>query len=91
MRIADPRFDLRWLSSTTSTMDVAAAMALEGARHGTVIGADTQTSGRGRRGASWASPPGAGLYVSMITRPSTRHVSLLTLAAGVGVRDGVAA
>ncbi len=72
-------------------MDVAAAMAAQGARHGTVIGADTQTAGRGRRGASWSSPPGAGLYVSVITRPAASQIPLLTLAAGVGVRDGVAA
>lgn len=82
-------FDVRWLPSTTSTMDVATELASAGARHGTVVVADEQTSGRGRRGAGWASPPGAGLYVSFIARPSSTNLSLLTLAAGVGVRQGI--
>lgn len=88
---ADRRFDVRWLASTPSTMDVAAKLAAEGARHGTVVGADEQTAGRGRRGSTWVSPPGAGLYLSFVSRPSSRNLSLLTLAAGVGVRDGIAA
>ena len=53
--------------------------------------ADEQTAGRGRRGTSWASPPGAGLYCSYIARPSAANLSLLTLAAGVGVREGILA
>ena len=75
-------------------MDVAAAMVVDGAAHGTVIVADHQTAGRGRRGRSWESPPGAGLYFSYISRPSVAanaSLSLLTLAAGVGVRNGVRA
>ena len=86
-----PPFEVRWLASTTSTMDVASTLAHEGARPGVVIVADEQTSGRGRRGTAWASPPGAGLYFSMVARPSDAALSLLTLAAGVGVRDGVRA
>ena len=84
-------FEVRWLPTTTSTMDVAAALAADGARHGTVVVADEQTSGRGRRGAAWASPPGAGLYLSFVARPSSTNLSLLTLAAGVGVREGIQA
>lgn len=95
--------DVRWHASVPSTMDVAAALAANGAAHGVVVAAEEQTAGRGRRGASWASPPGAGLYFSFIARPSpqARHLrqgfephgpmSLITLAAGVGVREGIAA
>ncbi len=94
-RRADLRLDLRWHDSVTSTMDVAATLAQEGAAHGVVIGADEQTRGRGRRGAAWVSPPGAGLYFSFIARPSAASgpatLSLLTLAAGVAVRDGIVA
>lgn len=95
-----PPFDVRWLPSTTSTMDVASRLAHEGAAHGVVIGAEEQTSGRGRRGTTWVSPPGAGLYFSFIARPSLspppvgvpqRTPSLITLAAGVAVREGIAA
>jgi BirA family transcriptional regulator, biotin operon repressor / biotin---[acetyl-CoA-carboxylase] ligase len=90
-----PPFDIRWLASTPSTMDVASKLAHEGAPHGVVIVADEQTSGRGRRGTTWASPAGAGLYFSFIARPgaasATSTLSLITLAAGVAVREGVAA
>ena len=84
--------DIRWYDSIPSTMDVAAALAAAGAAHGVVVAAHEQTAGRGRRGAGWASPPDAGIYCSFIARPSSRSaISLLTLAAGVGVRDGIAA
>ena len=85
-----PPFDVRWLPSTTSTMDVASKLAHEGAPHGVVIGADAQTAGRGRRGTTWVSPPGAGLYFSFIARPS-ESAELITLAAGVAVREGIKA
>jgi len=93
-------FDVRWLASTPSTMDVASKLAHEGAKHGVVIVADQQTSGRGRRGTTWVSPPLAGLYFSFIARPDPAEappslgvpgLSLLTLAAGVAVREGVQA
>lgn len=88
-------FDVRWLPSASSTMDVASALAHEGAPHGVVVVADEQTAGRGRRGTTWQSPPGAGLYFSMIVRPgqpsdgAPSATSLITLAAGVGVREGI--
>lgn len=83
--------DIRWFDSVTSTMDVAAALAAEGAAHGVVVAARQQTAGRGRRGSIWQSPPGAGLYFSFIAKPSAASaLTLITLAAGVGVRDGVA-
>lgn len=86
------KVDVRWHASLPSTMDAAAALAMAGAAHGVVVAADTQTAGRGRRGTTWASPPGAGLYFSFTARPSSgTAISLLTLAAGLGVRDGVAA
>jgi BirA family biotin operon repressor/biotin-[acetyl-CoA-carboxylase] ligase len=84
-------FDLRHFASVPSTMDVAAKLAAEGAAQGVVVTADEQTAGRGRRGAAWASPAGAGLYFSFIARPSAATLPLVTLAAGVGIRDGVAA
>ena len=90
MMIADARFDLRWHDSLPSTMDLASTLAHDGARHGVVVGADAQTAGRGRRGTTWASPPMAGLYFSFIARPRAADLSLVTLAAGVAVRDGIA-
>jgi BirA family biotin operon repressor/biotin-[acetyl-CoA-carboxylase] ligase len=70
-------------------MDVASKLAHEGAKHGVVIVADQQTSGRGRRGTTWLSPPLAGLYFSFVARPDNPALSFITLAAGVAVRDGV--
>lgn len=71
-------------------MDIVSAAADGGAGAGYVAIADQQTAGRGRRGHAWSSPPGAGLYLSYLARP-TRHLGLVTLAAGVAVREGVAA
>jgi BirA family biotin operon repressor/biotin-[acetyl-CoA-carboxylase] ligase len=86
----------------TSTNDVAARLADAGAAEGTWVVADEQTAGRGRRGRTWASPPGAGLYLSVIFRPLAaavradavrdgRITSLLTLMAGVAAAQGVRA
>jgi BirA family biotin operon repressor/biotin-[acetyl-CoA-carboxylase] ligase len=82
--------EIRWFDSVPSTMDVAASLVAEGAPHGVVVAAREQTAGRGRRGATWESPPGAGLYFSFIARPTAQQVSLVTLAAGVGVCEAVA-
>lgn len=72
-------------------MDVASKLASEGAKHGVVVVADEQTAGRGRRGSTWQSPPGAGLYLSFVARQSGAALPLMTLAAGVAVRDGITA
>lgn len=92
-RRPDARIELEWHASAASTMDLASALVASGARHGVVVGADEQTAGRGRRGHEWQSPVGAGLYFSMVARPSliTTSLPLLTLAAGVGVREGIRA
>lgn len=88
------RLDLRWFPSVASTMDVAEEAATAGAAEGLVIVADEQTRGRGRRGRVWDSPPGAGLYLSCVFRPPLEQLSgpllaLLTLAAGVAVREAI--
>jgi BirA family biotin operon repressor/biotin-[acetyl-CoA-carboxylase] ligase len=80
---------------TSSTNDRAAELAIAGAHEGTWVMADEQSAGRGRRGRAWASPPGAGLYVSIVFRPQRdQHAdatSLLTLMAGVAAARGVRA
>ena len=53
------------------------------------MSANAQSAGRGRQGRSWASPAGAGLYVSTILKPAQHALSLLTIAAGVAVADGI--
>jgi BirA family biotin operon repressor/biotin-[acetyl-CoA-carboxylase] ligase len=76
-----------WYDEVASTNDIAARLAEQGEREGTVILADVQRAGRGRLGRRWASPSGAGLYLSLILRPPSPF--LLTLAAGVGIADGL--
>lgn len=64
-RIGSP---LIYFSTTGSTNDVAARLAEHGAADGTTVLADGQTAGRGRLGRTWFSPPGAGLYLSVVIR-----------------------
>lgn len=80
---------LSWHEEVPSTNDLAAVMAEHGAVEGSVVAANSQSAGRGRMGRSWASPAGAGLYVSAILRPTADVVPLITIAAGVAVADGV--
>jgi BirA family biotin operon repressor/biotin-[acetyl-CoA-carboxylase] ligase len=79
---------IHFFSETASTNDVAARLAEQGAREGTTVVASAQSSGRGRFGRVWFSPPGAGLYVSVLCRNPTA-APLLTLAGGVAVADGI--
>ncbi len=79
------------LDVTASTNDDARVLARSGCPHGAVVLADTQTAGRGRGSHRWHSPPGAGLYVSIVWRPKLEpsRLALLALAAGVGVARAV--
>jgi BirA family biotin operon repressor/biotin-[acetyl-CoA-carboxylase] ligase len=86
----DVRFDIRRFAEVTSTNDVAAEYASRGAAEGLVVVAEAQTAGRGRLGRSWHSPPGSGLYVSVLLRPEPQVARLLTLAGGVAICEGVA-
>ncbi len=67
-----------------STMDVAHRLAMAGAAPGTVVVADAQTAGRGRSGRRWVSPPGAGIWCTLIERPNDpRAVDVLSLRVGL--------
>ena len=76
-----------------STNDRARAALSEAGGEGLAVVADLQTAGRGRRGRTWISPPGANLLFSVAWRPSIapRHVGLLGVAAALAVRDACAA
>ena len=85
-----------YFPSTGSTNEVAATLAENNPCEGAVVIAGRQTAGRGRRGRGWFSPPGSGLYVSVVLMPArSRHdgvraTKLLTLAAGVALAEAVA-
>ncbi len=67
-----------------------AAIAAGTARHGDVHVAEGQTAGRGRLGRGWSSPSGEGLYLSLVLLPAAApHPAALTMAAGLGVLEGV--
>lgn len=74
-----------------STMDLARALAQEGAEHGTAVLAERQTGGRGRRGRSWASAPGLNLTLSLVLRPAgpPREAPLLTLGAAAALAEAL--
>lgn len=66
--------------------------AKQGAEHGTIIAADMQTAGRGRRGRQWSSPAGKNLYFTLILKPdfSPEKASMLTLVMAMAVTRGLA-
>jgi len=76
---------------TTSTNDVALALAAAGEPHGTVVLAEEQTAGRGRLGRRWFSEKTRGIYFSLLLRPplNPRQAPLLTLVAGLATRESV--
>ncbi len=79
---------LVYFDEVTSTNDVAVELAGSGAVDRTTVLAGAQSSGRGRRGHSWHSPGGAGLYMSILLLG--RQLPLVTLMAGVAVAEAVA-
>lgn len=82
-----------WFDSIGSTNDWAKLLAQEGAPHGSVFIANTQTDGRGRRGRSFESPAGMGIYLSVILRPNcpAKDLMHLTCAAAVAACQAVEA
>lgn len=82
---------LIYFDSIDSTNTRAKLLAAQGAPHGTVLIADHQAGGRGRRGRSFHSPAGTGIYMSVILRPGCAPADLmhLTCAAAVAMCDAV--
>ncbi|MGI6008421.1 MAG: biotin--[acetyl-CoA-carboxylase] ligase [Ruminococcus sp.] len=74
-----------------STNTWAKELAEEGAPSGTLVCADSQIRGKGRRGRRWESPGGSSLYMTLILRPDIlpRQASALTLVMGLSVAEGL--
>ncbi len=81
------------LARTGSTNTVALDRARRGAAEGLVVTAEEQTRGRGRRGRTWHSPRGAGLWFSVLLRPERPVVvaQALTFLGAVAVARAVRA
>src|SRR5437764_13731406 len=89
MTLLKPRV-LRF-ESLPSTNTELARLASEGADEGLSILADEQTAGRGRLQRAWSSPKGAGLYFSILLRPTIPpgHWPLITFTAALAVADAL--
>lgn len=74
-----------------STNEEARRLAAAGSPEGTLIIAESQTAGRGRRGRRWVAPAGRCLLFSLLLRPALppERLFALTMAAGLAVRGAI--
>lgn len=91
--LAGSRFagQLHYFPSIDSTNTHAMQQADVAAPDGSVYFADEQALGRGRGAHSWSSPPGSGLYVSVLLRPRIAPADILwlSLVAGLAVQKAI--
>lgn len=85
--------DYFYFREIDSTNNRARSLASEGFPEGTVVVAEKQTAGRGRRGREWYSPAQQGIYVSLILRPvlPLKEISRISLVTAVAVAQMLAA
>ena len=76
---------LVYFPETDSTNIQAKRLGEEGAPEGTLVVAERQTAGKGRRGRTWSSPSGTSIYMSFLLRPNIppRCAPMVTLIAGL--------
>jgi BirA family transcriptional regulator, biotin operon repressor / biotin---[acetyl-CoA-carboxylase] ligase len=84
-------FRLTTLATTASTQDVVRTAARGGADAGYSCVADAQSSGRGRQGRRWTTPPGTALLCSVLVRVDHSRLGGVSIAAGLAARAAVAA
>ena len=74
-----------------STQEYAKALGSNSKVHGTLIVADSQTAGKGRRGRVWQSPKGTTISMSLCLEPKlqTEHVAGLTLVMALAAAKGI--
>lgn len=82
------------LADTPSTNAVVAAAAADGAPEGLLVAAEHQSSGRGRLGRTWTTPPRSALLMSALLRPTAVSAArwpwlglLVPLAVAAAVRN----
>lgn len=83
--------NLQYLKETDSTNNDAKRCMEEGGVHGTLIVAERQTAGRGRRGRLWESPEGTAIYMTIGMKPefAPDKVSRLTLVMALSVAEAI--
>lgn len=79
------------LEETGSTNVEAMGLASKGYPHGTLVVADSQTGGKGRRGRSWHTPKGSSIAMSLILKPrlEAEYASMLTLVQAMAVAKAI--
>jgi BirA family biotin operon repressor/biotin-[acetyl-CoA-carboxylase] ligase len=81
-----PNYHLLEYDEVGSTLDVAHELAAKGAEAGTLVVANVQTAGRGRMGRTWRSERGAGIWLTLIERPSDASaLEVLSLRVGLAL------
>ena len=83
--------EIYYYDVTDSTNIRAKELAEEGHPGGTLVVADRQEAGRGRRGRSWDSPSGTGIFMTLLLKPemNPNHASMLTLVAAMAVARAI--
>lgn len=96
----ESRMNTRWAGRPVVYYDELASTNLQakldaenGAGEGTLIVADMQTAGRGRKGKGWSSPAGTNAYFTLILKPDydVELASMVTLVMGMAVAEGIRA
>ncbi|MGH2536046.1 MAG: biotin--[acetyl-CoA-carboxylase] ligase [Candidatus Promineifilaceae bacterium] len=84
---------LHYLPSVGSTNEFLRALAQEGAPQGSLVVADYQSQGRGRRGRRWLAPAGTSVLASLLFRPGwpPERAAWLTMLAGLAAAEAIEA
>lgn len=85
--VTENGYKVVFYEETGSTNVEAKMLADQGAAHGTLVVADSQSGGKGRRGRSWHSPKGSAIAMSLILKPELEpeKASMLTLVQAMAV------
>ncbi|MBP5433978.1 biotin--[acetyl-CoA-carboxylase] ligase [Ruminococcus sp.] len=83
--------NIKVFDEVDSTNNVARELETEKAPHGTAVVADHQTAGRGRIGRHFVSPPGVGLYLSVLVRPNfdLHFAPMITAATACAAAEAI--
>lgn len=83
--------EVLYFETIDSTNTKAQELAEKGYPSGTLVVADKQESGKGRRGRSWVSPSGTGIFMTLMIKPdiNPNNASMLTLVAALAVAKAI--
>lgn len=83
--------EVLYFDTIDSTNTKAQELAEKGYPSGTLVVADKQESGKGRRGRSWVSPSGTGIFMTLMIKPdiNPNNASMLTLVSALAVAKAI--